>query len=416
MPVKQTEFIEESGGEFASDQETNPMAEMLDQYLSCRNLKPGQIVSGVVVHIRPSAVIVDVGAKCEGIVPERDLEELSQTELDAIHVDDEVLVYVVDPEDDNGNIMLSLFRAQIARDWLEAQRLLESQDVIEGPVIDHNKGGVIVQVGRVRGFAPVSQLARQHAANQQFSKQGSDERWWSALVGESLQLKVIEVDQEHNRLILSERAAMKEQRKELLNELTVGDVRQGRVTNLADFGAFVDIGGIDGLVHVSELSWKRVAHPREAVEVGQEVKVHVMKVDQKRGRVALSIKRLQPDPWASVEERYQEGQAVEATITRLAEWGAFASIVGDEAVEGLIHISELDDNPVVHPREVVQPGQVVTLRVIGVDKDRHRMALSLKQAAQGEFMGRDWKAALKAEQPESEGSLSTALSEAMDSS
>ncbi|RLC82338.1 MAG: 30S ribosomal protein S1 [Chloroflexi bacterium] len=416
MPAEQIGYIDESGDEFAADQEANPMAEMLDQYLSCRNLVHGQIVSGTVVHIRPGAIIVDIGAKCEGIVPESDLEELSQTELDAIHVDDKVLAYVVNPEDDNDNIILSLSRAQIARDWLEAQQLFESQAVIKAPVIDHNKGGVIVQVGKVRGFAPVSQISRQRATNQQFPKQEGDERWWSALVGESLQLKVVEVDRERNRLILSERAAMSKRRKDMLDELTVGEVRQGQVTNLTDFGAFVDIGGIDGLVHVSELSWKRVEHPREVVKAGQEVNVQVMRVDQKRERVALSIKQLQPDPWASIEERYQEGQAVEAIITRLAEWGAFASIVGDEAIEGLIHISELDDSPVVHPREVVQVGQTVTLRVIGVDGSHHRMALSLKQATQGEFMGRDWKAALKAEQPEPEGPLSAALSEAMDSS
>ena len=191
-------------------------------------------------------------------------------------------------------------------------------------------------------------------------------------------------------------------------------MRRGRVINLADFGAFIDLGGIDGLVHLSELSQKRVTHPREVVEIGQEVEVYVLRVDRERGRVALSLKRLQPDPWASVEERYQEGQLVEGVITRLTKWGAFASIVGDEAIEGLIHISELDAGPVVHPRDVVQPGQVVTLRVIGVDAPRHRLALSLKQAAQGEFMGQDWQEVLAAEQPEAESPLSAALSEVVE--
>jgi small subunit ribosomal protein S1 len=193
--------------------------------------------------------------------------------------------------------------------------------------------------------------------------------------------------------------------------LTEGDVRQGRVINLADFGAFVDLGGLDGLVHLSELSWKRVAHPREVVEVGQQIEVYVLGVDRERQRVALSLKRLQPDPWSSIEERYQEGQLVEGVITRLTKWGAFASIVGDEAVEGLIHVSELDEGPVVHPHDVIQPGQIVTLRVIGVDRKRHRMALSLKQAARGEYLEQDWKAMLAAEQPERASSLSAALSE-----
>jgi len=410
-------LIGDEATEPSADQEMNPMAQMLDQYLSCRHLERGQIVSGIVVRVSPDEIIVDVGAKCEGIVPRRDLERLSSADLDAIRVDDEVLVYIVNPEDASGNIILSLSRAQIVRDWREAQRLLESQEIIEGQVTGCNKGGVIVHLGKVRGFVPGSQLAASRVANQSAAGPRSEDRW-AALVGETLQLKVIEVDQKRNRLILSERAALrdwrKSQRERLLHELTEGDVRRGRVINLADFGAFVDLGGIDGLVHLSELSWKRVAHPREIVEVGQEVEVYVLGVDRERERVALSLKRLQPDPWTSVEERYQEGQLVEGVITRLTKWGAFASIVGDEAIEGLIHISELDDGPVVHPRDIIQPGQVVTLRVIGVDGIHHRLALSLKQVAKGEFVDRDWKRVLAAEQPKPEGSLSAAFSEAIE--
>jgi len=435
MPAELIGSIGKETTEPSAGQEMNPMAEMLDHYLSCRYLERGQIVSGVVVRVSPNEIIVDIGAKCEGVVPERDLERMSPSDRDAVQVGDEVLVYVVNPEDDYDNIILSLSRAQLARDWREVQRLLESQEIIERPVVGYNKGGVIVHVGEVRGFVPGSQLDISHIADQPTSARprpaqtsssvepsagpGSEDRW-ASLIGETLQLKVIEVDQERNRLIFSERAALrdwrKSQRERLLKELNEGDLRQGRVINLADFGAFVDIGGMDGLVHLSELSWKRVAHPREVVEVGQEVEVYVLRVDRERQRVALSLKRLQPDPWVSVEERYQEGQLVEGVITRLTKWGAFASIAGDEAIEGLIHISELDDSPVVHPRDVVQPGQVVTLRVIGVDETRHRLALSLKQTAPGEYMGRDWKAALAVEQPESESSLSVALSEAMEPS
>ena len=401
--------------EFSTGQEINPMAEMLEHYLSCPRLERGQIVPGTVVRVGPGGIIVDIGAKCEGIVPEYDLERVLPADRDDIHAGDEVLVYVVNPEDANDNIILSLSRAQIARDWREAQRLLESQEFIEGQVSDCNKGGVIVHIGKVRGFVPGSQLAASRMADQSAASQGNDDRWLS-LVGKTLQIKVIEVDQKRNRLILSERAALrdrhKNEREKMLNELTAGDVRQGRVINLADFGAFVDLGGIDGLVHLSELSWRRVAHPREAVEVGQEVEVYVLGVDRERQRVALSLKRLQPDPWASIEERYQEGQLVEGTITRLTKWGAFAGIVGDEAIEGLIHVSELDEGTVVHPRDIIQPGQVVTLRVIGVDGERHRLALSLKQVAQGETTDQDWKAVLAAEQPEPESSLSVALSKA----
>jgi small subunit ribosomal protein S1 len=340
--------------DFSGSQDMNPMAQMLEQYSCCQRLERGQIVPGVVVRISPHEIIVDVGAKCEGIVPDHDLERLSPPDLDAIREGDEVFVYVINPEDNNGNAILSLARAQIARDWNEAQRLLESQEIIERQITDYNKGGVIVRIGKLRGFVPGSQLDGSRLDRRSSTATSSGDDRWAPLVGETVQLKVIEVDQERNRLIFSERAALrdwrKSQRERLLHELTEGDVRQGRVINLADFGAFVDLGGIDGLIHLSELSWKRVAHPREVVEVGQGVEVYVMGVDRERQRVALSLKRLQPDPWTSVEERYQKGQLVEGTITRLTKWGAFASIVGDEAIEGLIHVSELDEGPVVHPR------------------------------------------------------------------
>jgi small subunit ribosomal protein S1 len=413
------ELITPIGGENQQSsvgQGMNSMADMLDHYTSCQRLERGQIVSGVVVHISPNEIIVDVGAKCDGVVPDRDLEQMSPADLEAIHVGDEIPVYVINPEDDSGNILLSLSRAQAARDWLEAQRLLESQETIQRRVTGCNKGGVIVQVGRLRGFVPGSQVVTSRDTHQA-SAPGSDDRW-AELVGKTLQLKLIEVDQKRNRLILSERAAVRgwreSQRKKLLNELSEGETRRGRVINLADFGAFVDLGGMDGLVHLSELSWKRVSHPSEVVEAGQEIEVFVLGVDRERQRVALSIKRLQPDPWSSIEDRYQEGQLVEGEITRLTKWGAFASIIGDEAIEGLIHVSELDDGPVVHPRDVLHPGQIVTLRVIGVDQKKHRMALSLKRAAQGEYLEQDWKAMLAAEQPKPQSPLSAALSETLD--
>ena len=389
------------------------MAEMLEEYLSCQRLERGSIIPGTVVRIGSNEIIVDVGAKCEGIVPERDLERLTPDDRKAIHVGDEVMVYVLNTGDTGDDIILSLSRAQIVQDWHEAQRLFESQETIESQIASANKGGVIVQVGRLRGFVPGSQLDAMRSDVRSASPDENSR--WTALIGETLHLKVIEVDRERNRLILSERAAVrdwrKSQRESLLRELTEGDVRQGRVINLADFGAFVDIGGIDGLVHLSELSWERIAHPREVLDVGQKVEVYVLGVDRERQRVALSLKRLQADPWESIEERYQEGQLVEGVITRLTKWGAFASIVGDDAIEGLIHVSELDDGHVVHPRDVIQPGQAVTLRVIGVDGSRHRMALSLKRVVQGEYLEQDWEAMLAAEQSELENPLSAALSE-----
>lgn len=417
MSAERISPTQEDATEPAAHQ-TNPMAEMLEQYISCPDLERGQIVSGVVVRVGVGEIIVDVGAKREGVVPEHDLERLSPAEREAIRPGDEVLACVVNPEDGGGNIVLSLSQARAAQDWREAQRLLESQKTIEREVADCNKGGVIVHLGKIRGFVPGSQLAISRTAGQAPADRGNEGRW-AALLGETLRLKVIEVDRKRNRLILSERAAVRDRRKdqckELFEELSEGDVRRGRVINLVDFGAFVDLGGMDGLVHLSELSWKRVSHPREVLEVGQEVEVYVLNVDRERQRIALSLKRLQPDPWVSVEERYREGQLVEGVITRLTKWGAFASIVGDEAIEGLIHISELTDDPIVHPREAIRPDQAVMLRVIGLDAAHHRLALSLKQVDEGEFQGGDWKEALEAEQPASESTLSAALSEALDS-
>lgn len=393
------------------------MAQMLEGYLSRQGLGRGQIVSGIVVRVGPSDIIVDINAKCEGIVPERDLARLSPEDREAIQVGDEVLVYIINPEDERGNIILSLSEAQLAQDWRKAQRLFKSQEIIERRAIGCNKGGVIVRVGRIRGFVPGSQLTVSWTTNRADAETDEENRW-AGLVGASLQLKVIEVDQKRNRLILSERAAQRDRRKSqretLLDQLTEGDTRRGRVINMVDFGAFVDLGGVDGLVHLSELSWKRISHPSEVVEVGQEVEVYVLKVNRERQRVALSLKRLLPDPWLSAEERYHEGQLVEGTITRLVKWGAFASIVGNEAIEGLIHISELAEGPIIHPREILRPGQVVTLRLISLDAEHHRLAFSLKQVDGREFVGEDWRLTLETEPFESESTLSTALSEALE--
>ncbi|NLF02773.1 MAG: S1 RNA-binding domain-containing protein [Anaerolineales bacterium] len=392
-----------------SEQES--MARMLEGYLACSNLERGQIVTGIVVRASENEVFVDVNAKCEGVVPERDLAKVPANDRAAIQAGDEVLVYVVDPEDANGNITLSLSRAMFSRDWVEARQLLESQEVTEKEVVACNKGGVIVQVGRLRGFVPGSQLSTDRADRRPAASGGEDR--WSCLVGETLRLKVIEADQPRGRLILSERAALRDWQKShrgaLLAELAEGTVCEGRVASLTDFGAFVDLGGIDGLVHLSELSWKRVLHPREVVAVGQEVQVVVLSVERERQRVSLSLKRLEPDPWVSVEERYAVGQLVEGLITRLTKWGAFARLVGDEAIEGMIHVSELDDEPVEHPSERLQQEQVVTLRIIGVDAAKHRLALSLKQAVCEETAQEEWRGALAAEHTEPDRPVKVAL-------
>ena len=370
--------------------EPHPMASLLHEDFDVQDLHRGQILEGVIVQVRPSEVLVDVGAKSEGVIAGRELERLGSEGVSDLSEGDSLLVYVVTPEDKNGNPVLSIGRAQAERDWRDAERMFEAGEIYEGVVSGFNKGGVIVRLGQVRGFVPGSQIVSLRGKR----RSGDGDNRLAELVGDKMQLKVIEIDRGRNRLILSERAAMREWRKQskerLLAELQEGDVRPGEVISICDFGAFVDLGGADGLIHLSELSWRRVAHPSEVLKVGDEVEVYVLNVDRERKRIGLSLKRLEADPWSLVAERYHVGQLVEGTITKLVKFGAFARIF-DEDVEGLIHVSELSEERIGHPREVVAEGDTRTLRVIRIDPDKRRIGLSLKRVASSEYMDVDWE-------------------------
>lgn len=351
----------------------------------------GDIRSGTIASVSRAEILVDIGAKSEGMINSREIENMSREARRKLAEGDEVTVYVVNPEDRNGNIILSLAKAEEEMDWRSAEELRKTQDVLEGSIGGFNKGGVLVQMGRVRGFVPASQL---DSARREIRHGSSPEERWAHLVGEPIQVKVIEVDRSRNRLILSERAAVKEwrdsQKERLLDELQEGEIREGRVINLADFGAFVDLGGADGLIHLSELSWKRVAHPREVIDVGADVKVYILNVDRERKRIGLSLKRLQPDPWLAVEQNYQVGTLAEAVVTKLTKFGAFARLSGLDEIEGLVHISELSEEHVEHPREVLEEGQTITVRVIRVDAQRRRLGLSIKRVDSDEYVDADW--------------------------
>lgn len=374
----------------AMDSGSSSMADLVDDF-QYKPLKAGDVRDGIIVSISPSEILVDVGAKSEGFVHQREMERLGKEYLDSLTVGESVVVYVVRPEDRDGNIVLSLSRAQQERDWRDAEALLESGEVFESAVIGYNRGGVICRVGKVRGFIPASQLVTKGDAK----GDANEETRYASLVGKSLWLKVVELDRKRNRLILSERLAQRERRRsrkdELLSELKKGDVRKGRISSLAKFGAFVDLGGADGLIHLSELSWSRVNHPSEVIQVGDEVQVYVLNVDRDRKRIGLSLRRLEPEPWSVVHDRYAVGQVVEGIITKLASFGAFARV--DGTLEGLIHISELANHRVTHPREVVKEGDVLNLRIIRIDPARRRMGLSLKRAAEEEYAEVDWRAA-----------------------
>lgn len=372
-----------------SAEPAHPMKALLEQGYKVERLKKGEILEGTIVYVSPDEILVDVGAKSEGIVAERELDRLDADFLSELQVGDQVLTYVVVPEDKNGNILLSLAKAQMEKDWREAERLHKAQEVFEGIVAGYNKGGLIVRLGRVRGFVPTSQLTTL------MGEDATSEEQKAKLVGKTLKLKVIELDRERNRLILSERAAVRDWRRKqkdrLLDEVCEGDTRSGIVSSLCDFGAFVDLGEADGLVHLSEISWRRVAHPSEVLRVGQRVEAYVLSVDRDRRRIALSLKRLMPDPWKLASDMYQVGQLVEGTITKLVKFGAFARLAETD-IEGLIHISELSDEHVSHPKEVVKEDDVLTLRIIKIDTARRRMGLSLKRVDLPEYAEQDWAA------------------------
>ena len=360
----------------------NFMEEWLDRAGDVVEVQRGDIVDGVIVSVAPTEILIDVGCKCDGLISGRELDRMSPDELEQLCVGECLPVYVVNPEDKDGNIILSINRARAERDWRVAQTLFDSGEIYEGQVSGCNKGGVIVNVGQLRGFVPASQLETRSTGQVQDASSRDDDERWQHLIGYDLKLKVIELDRNRNRLILSERAAGREwrqvARKKLMEELKIGDVRSGVVNSICDFGAFVDLGGADGLVHLSELSWNRVGHPREVVHVGQKIDVQVLDIDQERQRIGLSIRRLVPEPWDEVADNLEVGQIVDGTITKIVDFGAFARI--GEQVEGLVHISELSESRINHPQEVVQEGETWPLKIIRIDADQRRIGLSLKQA------------------------------------
>jgi small subunit ribosomal protein S1 len=378
-------------GQETTAAEANPMAALLDSDYGLNMPMRGEIREGVIARITPSEILVDVGAKSEGVITGRELDNLDEAARKSLTIGQKILVYVTDPEDRYGNIVLSLTRAREEQDWRDAEALLASQEVYSGAVAGFNKGGLIVKLGNVRGFVPTSQLG---PSRRRRSEGDTPEQKWARMVGEPMQVKVIEVDRGRNRLILSERAAAKESREaqkdRLLAEIKAGEVRRGHVISLAEFGAFVDIGGADGLVHLSELSWKHVTHPNEVLHVGQEVEVVVLNVDHDRKRIGLSLKRREDDPWTLIQRKYLIGQLITGSITKLAKFGAFARVEGEDEIEGLIHVSELSDGHIEHPREVVSEGQTLTLRVIKIDAEKRRMGLSLKRVASAEYAETDW--------------------------
>lgn len=359
----------EESGDFAED-----LAQLLDAH-DYDQPTVGDIRTGVIVSISPQGVIVDLGLKRDGLVQPSDLDELDSKEREALRLNDEVPVYVVDTSQPD-RLLVSIHKARLNEDWIQAQEMLESGGILEAPVIGYNRGGVIVPFGNLRGFVPASHLVE--------LRRGMDDRQrqqaMSKLRNEVLPLKVIEVNRRRRRLVLSQRDAQKEwqesRKEELIEKLSPGDVVMGRVSGLRNFGAFVDLGGADGLVHISELAWHRVNHPREVLKVGQEIEVYVLSLDKEEQRIALSRKRMLPNPWSLAEDKYDINQLVEGKITRIVAYGAFVEI--EPGIEGLLHISQLSRGNVEDPHELINEGETHLLRIISLDADKQRIGLSLK--------------------------------------
>ena len=366
--------------------EPTTMEELLaEQESDIKSFKHGDVVEGTVVRIDKDEILVDIGAKSEGVVSNRELFGRHGGEGQApLNIGDTVLVYVLQPESPEGHAVLSLRRAGLERKWRAMQEQFEAGVIIEAPVIDHNKGGLIVDCG-IRGFVPISQIVdfpRRPQNDQPRDAAQEIAEKLQPFVGRKLRLKILEVNRKANRLILSEKVALYEERREkrdeLFSSLQVGQKVTGTVRSIAPFGVFIDLGGIDGLVHKSELSWNKVNNPEAGYKVGDEVEAEVIDINHERGRISLSIRRLQPDPWHSTVADFKVGDIIDGTVTKLVNFGAFVRV--RDGLEGLIHISELSHQRVAHPGDVVHEGQSLKLKIISLDSERHRLGLSLKQA------------------------------------
>lgn len=338
----------------------------------------GELREGIIVEVRPNELLVNVGAKRDGIVPQSDLARLDKEFVASLKEGMSVPVVVSKLTADEGMLVLSIADALQRQDWQRAEEMLESGEIGTYEVIGYNKGGLLVRFGHLRGFIPASHVV---GLPRNLSEEERNKRL-AEMIGQVIPAKVIEVDRRRRRLVLSQRLAEREyraQRKaELFERLKPGDIVTGVVRSLRPFGAFVDIGGADGLLHVSEIGWTPVSHPRDVLRVGEEIQVEILRMDPERNRIALSRKRLLPNPWESIEERYQPGETVLVTITRVVDFGAFAQL--EPGVEGLIHVSELADIDVAEPLKTVEPGDRVPVKILRVDSKRQRIGLSRRQA------------------------------------
>lgn len=343
----------------------------------------GQIRQGEILKVDSNGVTVDLGLKRDGFVPYKDVERLDEEVVSSLEPGQEIKARVVRLEDAEGHLLLSMYQARFEKDWIRAGKLLESGEIWQDNVTGYNRGGLTVKFGHIQAFVPASHLWESPVRHLSSDQREAELKGY---VGQELAFKVIEVNRERRRLIVSERLARQQIREEskerLLSELVEGQVVRGTVNRLANFGVFVDLGGADGLIHVSELAWRRAGHPRDVLQLGDEIDVYILGLDCERKRIGLSLKRLQPDPWTLVDETYTVDQLVSGTVTNVVDFGAFVGL--DLGVEGLVHASELADPPPSNPQELLKRGDELVLRILRIDSFRERIGLSLKQVSEQE--------------------------------
>jgi small subunit ribosomal protein S1 len=365
---------------------------------SLKDFNEGDLVAGKVVRIDRDEVLLDIGYKSEGVIPAKELSIRHDVDPDEeVHIGDELEALVLQKEDKEGRLILSKKRAQYERAWGRIEKVMAEGGTIRGPVIEVVKGGLILDIG-LRGFLPASLVELRRV------------RDLHPYVGQELECKIIELDRNRNNVVLSRRAFLEESqsegRKKFLESLKKGERRKGTVSSIVNFGAFVDLGGVDGLVHVSELSWRHVEHPSEVVAVGQEVDVEVLDVDMERERVSLSLKATQADPWKEFEARHRAGQVIEGEVTKLVPFGAFVRVA--EGIEGLVHISKLSEHHVESADQVVQVGERVKVRVEDVDVARRRVSLSMRGVDEAAVTEPEIEAEVAPEEPAAAAPAETA--------
>jgi small subunit ribosomal protein S1 len=354
------------------------MAGLLEEFVPAKALRRGEIIDGKVMSKSGEGILVTIGYKSEGFVPVKEMRSVDPETLEKMGPGDEIIVYVINPEGPDGSSVLSIDRARGEQGWRTLEKAMDANETVHGRIVGSNRGGAVVEAEGVQGFIPLSQLVG--PARELYVPGGEPPK--EGFIGMEVEFKIIELNRRRNRAIFSERAALQAwkqiQKMRLVQELSENEIRRGRVAGISNFGAFVDLGGADGLIHISELSWEQVNSPEDVVHVGQELDVFVLKVDRENLKIALSLRRLQPEPWDEVGSKFHVGQVVKGKVTKLANFGAFARI--DGGIEGLIHISELSHQVIKHPRDVVSEGDEFDLRIIRIEPERRRLGLSLKQA------------------------------------